>query len=272
MSRPTEHIVAKDAANPQIRLRLRRYVPLALVLLATLIVFASGLHRKITLEWLVHHRMAIDALVYSHYGLAIAAYVGIYVAVVALSIPGAAILTISGGLLFGTLVGGCAAICGATTGGTIFFLIARTAIGEWLLRGAGPLAAKIAAGFRDDAINYLLFLRLIPLFPFWLVNLVAALAGVALAPFAVATALGIVPLAFLAAYFGAGLDAILAEQIGAYNVCRAIGRPDCRIDFSLATIATPHMVAALAALCLVALAPVVIRRVCARRRSSTTAT
>ncbi|MGZ3410465.1 MAG: TVP38/TMEM64 family protein [Xanthobacteraceae bacterium] len=261
MPLPIKDAVPVDAADASGGLRLHRYIPLALILLATVVVFASGLQRYLTLEALVHHRMTIDTFVYSHAPLAVAIYIGLYVAVVALSIPGAAILTISGGLLFGTIVGGSAAICGATIGATIIFLVARTALGEWLFRGAGPLAAKLAAGFREEAFSCLLFLRLIPLFPFWLVNLVAALAGVSLMPFIVATAIGIIPLAYLGAYLGAGLDTILAEQIGAYNVCRAIGRSDCRLDINLSDIATPQMIAALCVLCLFVLAPVIIRRV-----------
>ena len=118
------------------------------------------------------------------------------VAAVALSIPGAAILTITGGILFGWRVGGLAALLGATTGATIVFLIARGACGESILRRAGPLAGKLAQGFRAHAFNYLLFLRLVPVFPFWLVNLAPAVVGVRLATFVLATALGIIPATF----------------------------------------------------------------------------
>ncbi len=155
-------------------------VPLiAVVLLAVagyLIVGRGGL----SLEALLRHRMAIDAFVNAHRVLAVLAYIGLYIVAVALSLPGAVFLTVSGGFLFGLAVGASAAVIGATIGATLIFLVARTALGEPLLRRAGPRAAQLAQGFRDDAFSYLLFLRLVPAFPFFLVNLVPAFAGVRL--------------------------------------------------------------------------------------------
>src|SRR3972149_3408224 len=144
--------------------RLWRLLPLVVLLLAGAAVFATRLHRATSLEALVRHPGALA------------------VVVGALSIPGAATLTIAGGFVFGTWTGGIAALVGATVGATIIFVVARSAAGEWLLRRAGPRAEKLAAGFRKDAFCYLLCLRLVPLFPFWLVNLVPAVAGVRLAP------------------------------------------------------------------------------------------
>ena len=90
--------------------------------------------------------------------------------------------------------------------------MARTALGEPLLRRAGPRATQLAQGFRADAFSYLLFLRLVPAFPFFLVNLVPAFAGVRLAPFIAATALGIIPGALVYAFAGTGLDSVIAAQ------------------------------------------------------------
>ena len=137
--------------------------------------------------------MAIDGFVTGHRLLAVLAYIGLYIAAVALSLPGAVFLTVAGGFLFGLAVGASAAVIGATIGATLIFLVARTALGEPLLRRAGPRAAQLAQGFRDDAFSYLLFLRLVPAFPFFLVNLVPAFAGVRLLPFVTATALGVIP-------------------------------------------------------------------------------
>ena len=163
-----------------VRSRLRRFAPIAVIVLAMVAVFATGAHRHVSLETLVRHRMAIDAFIDAHGVAAVAAFMAIYIVVVALSIPGALFLTISGGILFGALVGGIATVIGATIGATIIFLVARSACGESLVRRAGPLACKIADGFRADAFSYLLFLRLVPAFPFFLVNLVPALVGVKL--------------------------------------------------------------------------------------------
>ena len=101
---------------------------------------------------------------------------------------------------------------GATVGATLIFLIARTALGEPLLRLAGPRARQLAKGFRDDAFNYLLFLRLVPVFPFFLVNLVPAFAGVHLRPFVAATAIGVIPAVIVFSLAGMGLDSVIAAQ------------------------------------------------------------
>src|SRR5215471_4717981 len=124
--------VRQSAGRDQTRSRpwLHRLAPVAAVVLVMALVFAMGWHRYLSLETLVRHRAAIDSFVAARYGLAVATFIAVYVAAVALSIPGAAILTITGGVLFGWLVGGLAAMIGATTGATIVFLIARGACGE----------------------------------------------------------------------------------------------------------------------------------------------
>jgi uncharacterized membrane protein YdjX (TVP38/TMEM64 family) len=255
---------AESAAVCPVRSRLRRFVPIALILAAMAAVFATGAHHQISLETLVRHRMAIDAFMAHHVVAAISVFVAIYIMVVALSIPGALFLTIASGMLFGTLAGGLASVVGATTGATIVFLVAKTACGENIARRAGPLAGKIADGFRADAFNYLLFLRLVPAFPFFLVNLVPALAGVKLRTFMAATAIGILPATFTFAFFGSGLDSVLGAQEGPYRACLASGRTECTIHFDIGTIVTPQLLAALAALGALALVPVLLKRLRAR--------
>jgi uncharacterized membrane protein YdjX (TVP38/TMEM64 family) len=259
--------VTPRAARDHTRTRpwLRRLAPVAVVVLVMAVVFAMGWHRYLSLETLVRHRAAIEGFVAGRYALAIATFVAIYVAAVALSIPGAVILTITGGVLFGWFVGALAAIVGATTGATIVFLIARGACGEAILRRAGPLAEKLAQGFRADAFHYLLFLRLVPVFPFWLVNLAPAVVGVRVGTFVLATALGIIPGTFAFALVGEGLDSVIAAQEAAYRVCLSAGRPECRLDFSMTALVTPQLLAALAALGVVALIPVALRKWRARR-------
>jgi uncharacterized membrane protein YdjX (TVP38/TMEM64 family) len=244
--------------------RLRRFVPLALIVLAMVAVFATGTHRHLSIETLVRHRMAIDAFIDAHSAAAVGAYILIYIAAVALSIPGAIFLTISGGIVFGTLLGGLSALIGATIGATIIFLIARSACGEGLIRRAGPLAAKISDGFCANAFSYLLFLRLVPAFPFFLVNLAAALVGVKVRTFVLATAIGIVPATFAFAFLGDGLDSVLAAQAAAYRSCIASGVADCRLHFDLAMIATPRLLAAFAVLGAIVLVPVLVKRLRAR--------
>jgi len=247
---------------------IRRLLMLiAVVLLAGLAYYALG-RGGLSLEALVRHRTAIDEFVTQHRVLAVLAYIGLYITVVALSVPGAVFLTVSGGFLFGTPFGGSAAVIGATIGATFIFLVARTALGEPLLRRAGPRVSHLAKGFRDDAFNYLLFLRLVPAFPFFLINLVAAFAGVRLGPFVAATALGIIPATFVYAFAGTGLDSIITAQKNAYQACYAAGRSDCSLTFDAMDILTPQLLGALVALGLLALVPVVVKRLRARRSAS----
>ena len=239
---------------------LRRLAPLAVIVLLAGLIFAMGWHRELTLENLIKHRVALSAFVDSHFLPAIAGFVVLYIAVVALSLPGATLLTLASGVLFGVLIGGLATLVGATIGATIIFLIAKSAVGEYLVRRAGPRLAKIAAGFRKDAFHYLLFLRLVPLFPFFLVNLAPAIVGVPLRTFIGATALGIVPATFAFAFVGAGLDSALGAQQAAYMRCLASGRADCRLGFDLAMLATPELIAAFVALGVIALIPVAVKK------------
>jgi uncharacterized membrane protein YdjX (TVP38/TMEM64 family) len=251
---------ALPARRDRAGLWLRRLVPLAVVALAMVLVFATGWHRHLSLETLLRHRAVVDEFIDMHTVAALAAFIGIYIVVVALSIPGAVLLTISGGILFGWLTGGLAAIIGATIGATVIFEIARTACGEALVRRAGPLGMKIADGFRANAFSYLLFLRLVPVFPFWLVNLAPALVGVRLGTFVAATAVGIIPGTFAFAMVGAGLDSAIVAQETMFRICIAAFRTDCRLNFDPAAAVTPQLIAALVALGLVSLIPVLVRR------------
>lgn len=247
---------------------VRRLVPLvAIVLIAVAVYFAFG-RGLISFGALVRHRAAIDDFVSGHMVLAALAYVGLYIATVALSLPGATFLTVAGGFLFGVTLGASAAIIGATLGAIVIFLVARTALGEPLLRRAGPRAQQLAQGFRDDAFSYLLFLRLVPAFPFFLVNLVPAFAGVPLATFAGATALGVIPGAVVFAFAGTGLDSVIMAQKNAYDACLAAGQGGCKLSFKAEDALTPELIGALVALGILALVPVVVKRVRARSRAA----
>jgi uncharacterized membrane protein YdjX (TVP38/TMEM64 family) len=260
MMHAEDEISATGSAAVDRRASLRRFVPLAVIGLIMAFAFVLGWHRHLSVETLVRHRAAIEAFVAAYYPVAIAAFVAVYVVCAALSLPVAACLSIAGGFLFGWLIGGAANIVGATIGATVIFLIVRTACGGAILRRAGPLAAKVAKGFRADAFNYLLFLRLVPAFPFVVVNIAPALVGVRLETFVAATAIGIIPGAFAYALVGAGLDSLIGAQAVAYQRCLAAGGADCRLDFSLPAVVTPQVVAALVALGIVALIPVAVRK------------
>jgi uncharacterized membrane protein YdjX (TVP38/TMEM64 family) len=222
----------------------RRWLPLALLLAALAAVYATGLHRHLSLGTLKSHRDALQGFVAAHPLTAPLAYTLVYAAAVALSVPGGLVLTLAGGFLFGTWLGAGWAVLGATTGAVAVFLIARSAIGSSLRRRAGPWLQKLEAGFRADAFHYLLVLRLIPLLPFWLVNLVPAFLGVPVRTFALATLLGIIPATLVFASVGNGLGAILDRG----------QEPD------LGLILEPPVLLPLLGLAVLALLPVIYRR------------
>ena len=243
----------------------KRFGPVTLIALVMLLVFGMGWHRELTLENIVALRDRFHTVLNEHPVRSVLLYFAVYVCAAALSLPGGLILTVAGGLLFGWLLGAIAAVAGATVGATIIFLIARSALGEGLTTRAAPWIAKLRAGFADHALSYLLFLRLVPLFPFWLVNLVPALAGVRLLPFVGATALGIIPGSFAFAFFGSGLDSMLDAQEATHQACRAAGNPTCAFGFDVFALATPRVIAAFIILGLFALLPVVVKHVKASR-------
>ncbi|MEA2934292.1 MAG: hypothetical protein QOD74_938, partial [Variibacter sp.] len=192
--------------------RIGKLGPVLLFAAAIALVFVMGWHRQLSLETLVRNRADLDALLQQNYASVVLGFFAIYVTAVALSLPGAVFLTIASGVLFGWIVGGVVTVVAATIGATLVFLIARSALADFVARRIGTKATKLAEGFRADSFNYLLFVRLVPFFPFWLVNLAAAVFGMSLGSFVLATALGIVPGTFAFAAFGAGLDSIIGSQ------------------------------------------------------------
>jgi uncharacterized membrane protein YdjX (TVP38/TMEM64 family) len=225
--------------------RIKRFLPAVILLLAISAAFALGLTDYLSFEQLERNRAWLLGLVDRHPSLAPFAFTLIYALAVALSIPGGAILTMTGGFLFGVAAGTCYAVVAATLGATVVFLIARTALGDSLRRKTGPAMRRMEAGFRENALNYLLFLRLIPAFPFWLVNLVAAFLCVPLGTYVVATAVGIIPGSLVYASVGDGLGAVFETG----------GRPDLGIIFE------PRIILPLVGLAVLALLPVAYRKI-----------
>ena len=225
-------------------MNIKRLLPLVILLAAIAAAYALGLHRYLTLDALRDNRATLSAYVQQHYLIAALAYMALYTVVVALSLPAGAVLTLAGGLLFGIPWGIVFTVIGATAGATALFLIARSAFGDALKERAGPFLAKMADGFQKDQFNYLLFLRLVPAFPFWAVNLAPALLGMRLAPYVLATAIGIIPGTTIFSLFGAGLGDIF----------------DRGAEVSLKSVLNPTLVAALIGMGLLSLMPILIRR------------
>lgn len=221
-----------------------RFIPLLLVAAGIAAVFALDLDRHLSLSALAENRRALAEFVAANGIAAGAAYMLVYAVVVALSVPGAVILTLAGGLLFGVVAGTALTVVGASVGAVAIFLAARTALGASLRSKAGPFAAKLEAGFRENAFSYLLVLRLVPLFPFWLVNLVPAFLGVPLRVYALATVVGIVPGTLVYVSVGNGMGAVLD----------AGGTPD------LAMVTRPEILLPILGLAALSLVPVAYKR------------
>jgi uncharacterized membrane protein YdjX (TVP38/TMEM64 family) len=243
-------------------MKLRRRWPALLLLLAGLcLLLAMPLYESNVLIFLNDHLGKFTRLVGRHPLPALLGYVALYVASVAVSFPGAILLTLLGGFGFGAVIGGFAAALSATLGGLCAYLAARALSRDWSHRLAGfDLSAPIAA-LRRDAAAYLVFLRLMPVFPFWLVNLAAAIAGVPLTTFLWTTFFGVMPGAFAFATAGEALGAILQRQAQAYRDCLGAGLQHCRMHLDKAAIIDHRLLLALGTLGALALIPVAIRRI-----------
>lgn len=249
----------KDADGPSGGTRrgsLVGWVAVATIVVLMIAAWLSGWFEALTLSNLIQRRGDLAAFVADAPLLALLIYCALYVVLVALSFPGASLLTIAGGFLFGVVTAGIATAIAATAGSVIVFLAARSSFGRTLRAKAGPFVSRLSQGFRDDAWNYLLFLRLVPVFPFWLVNLAPALFQVPLGTYVGATFLGILPGTFAYAFLGDGLDSLIAAQEQANPGCVDAGT--CSIDPS--ALLTPTFIGALFALGLVALLPPLLRR------------
>jgi uncharacterized membrane protein YdjX (TVP38/TMEM64 family) len=203
---------------------LKRLAPLAVLVIGLVVFFAFDFDRLVTLEALHENRAALGGFVDRNGVLAALLFVLAYAVVVALSLPIATVLSIVGGFFFGTVIGTLCVVVGATAGAVLLFLIARSTLGAFLRERAGPALKRMEDGFGQNEFSYLLILRLIPLFPFFVVNIVPALLGVSLRNYTLATAVGIIPGAFVYVGVGAGTGSVIDS--GAVPGLDAFLRPD----------------------------------------------
>jgi uncharacterized membrane protein YdjX (TVP38/TMEM64 family) len=189
----------------------RRLLPVAILLLGLALFLLLGLERHFSFETLSRHHAELTAWVSAHHVVAELAFVVGYAVAVAFSLPIAMLLTPLGGFLFGTWAGAFLSVIAATLGSVAVFMAARTAFYDLFHARAGAALARLEDGFRRDSFSYLLFLRLVPVFPFWLVNIVPALLGMRLDRFILATAIGIVPAACVYAGVGSGFGMLFEK-------------------------------------------------------------
>lgn len=216
-----------------------KLVVAALFMVAIAAFYLFDVRAYLSLDVLKANRDHLLGFTEDHYAPAVALFIVLYVAQTAFSLPGATLLTLTGGFLFGSLWAAFYVNIGATAGATLAFLAARYLLRDWVEQRFGHRLQAFQAGFARNAFNYLLTLRLIPLFPFFLVNLLSGLTRMNVGTYVAATALGIIPGSL--AYTFAG------RQLGTIN--------------SLAELASPRLLLAFTGLGLLFLLPVVYRRV-----------
>ena len=198
-----------------------------------------------SLEALKANRDDLLAYTNANFAVAVILYVALYILQTGFSLPGGALMTLTGGFLFGSVLGTIFVNIGATTGATLAFLAARYVLRDWVERKFGKRIEPIQAGFAQNAFSYLLTLRLIPAFPFFLVNLVSGLTRIPLGTYVIATSIGIIPGSFVYAFAG--------RQLGSIN--------------SLAEIASPPVLMAFTFLGLLALVPIVHRKFVEKKKT-----
>ena len=200
------------------------------------------LGRYLTLESLKANREQLAGLYREHAVLFAAGFVAVYIAQTAFSLPGAAILSLGAGAVFGLFRGTLFVVTGATAGAVLAFLFSRTLLRDWVVRTFGARMEGIDRGLRENGLSYLLFLRLVPAFPFFLVNLASGITGIPLRTYVLGTFFGILPGSLVFVNAGASLAAI--DQMG--------------------QVASPRVLGSFALLGLFALAPTIVKAV--RRR------
>lgn len=236
-------------AQEKAEFSIRKLIPIIILMIGLVLFFVFDLDEYITQEKLRDNREWLLGTVADHAVLTALVFMAIYVIGVAFSLPVGAVLTIAGGFMFGQVLGTLYVVTAATIGATCLFLAAKTALGDMLRAKAGPAIKKMEAGFQENELNYLLVLRLIPLFPFFVVNLVPAFLGVSLRTYVLGTFFGIMPGTFVFVTVGAGIGSIFDQ-----------GK-----TLELGSVLTPQIITALVGLVVLALLPVVYKKIKVRK-------
>lgn len=220
---------------------LKRFGPIALIGAGLILALSMGWQKYLSFDVLTQQSGALKVLVETKPVMVIGAFMAIYIFATAIAMPGAIWLTIAGGFLFGPFLGTALSATSATIGATLLFFAAQSALGGNLRSRAGGLIDKLEKGFQENAFSYLLTLRLLPIAPFFGVNLAAAFLGVPIRTFIIATAIGILPGGFVYAWLGSGIEHVIASG----------AKPDLKIIFS------PQVLGPLLGLAALALLPTV---------------
>jgi uncharacterized membrane protein YdjX (TVP38/TMEM64 family) len=237
-----------------------RFLPLLLIACLAAALWSSGLAQNMSLARLMEGRDLLQGLVAEKPLLTISAFVGTYMAMVAMAFPVSPLLTLTSGFLFGPFLGTLLSVTGSTFGGAVLFLAARLGFAHVLTARLGPRLQSFARGFREDASAYMLFLRVAIIFPSWFVNIGTGLIGIRLTTFLWTTALGILPVTVAFAFVGSGLEKALSGELAAWRACVAAGNGSCSLDIHPLALLRPELVFALIVLAGLALLSVILRR------------
>jgi uncharacterized membrane protein YdjX (TVP38/TMEM64 family) len=226
-------------------MNVKKYLPIALLVSGLLIAIYFDVHQLLSFEVIGENYSIIKNYIDEQFILSLIIFAVSYALVVAFSIPGASVLSIMYGALLGTLVSGLLIVVAATAGASMIFLATRYAFADTLKKRAGPWLLKMQDGFNKNAVSYLLFLRLVPAFPFFVVNIVPAFMGVKLRTYVITTFFGIMPGTFVFASIGSGIGYVLEQG----------KTPD------LSVLSSPEILLPLAALGLLSLIPIVYKKI-----------
>jgi len=240
----------KAPDGPRRRSRYR-FAPLVVIVALAALFFGLGLDDYVSFRALSNHRQAVQGWVEQYGVLANLGYILVYALVVTVLPPSGAVLTITSGFLFGWAGGGVTAVLGATLGAVLVYWATNTAFRGFLRERAEGAVGRMRRGFAENVWSYMFVLRLVPIFPFFVVNVGAGLLDVPFRIYLVATAIGIIPGTFVYASVGGGFGAVLDEG----------GRPDLSIIYQ------PAILGPILGFALLALVPVFYKRYRARRSS-----
>lgn len=191
---------------------LSRFIPLLIIVVLMALFYALGVNDYFSWEVFKEHRASIKRFVNSYPVTSPLIYSAIYALIAALSIPVAFLLSMIGGFLFPQPLSTFCVVVGATCGASILFLVAKTALHDFLKKKFATLIDKMRSGFQRNAISYMLLLRVLPIFPFWLVNIAPVFFKVTFTTFVWTTFVGIIPGAFVYTQAGRGIDAIFEGE------------------------------------------------------------
>lgn len=225
-------------------MNIKKYLPIALLAIGLLLAILFDVHKLLSFEVIGENYSLIKTYIEEQFFLSLVIFAVSYALIVAFSIPGASALSLMYGALLGTLVSGMLIVIAATVGASMIFLAARYAFADTLKERAGPWLSKMQDGFNENAVSYLLFLRLVPAFPFFVVNIVPAFMGVSLRTYVITTIFGIMPGTFVFASIGNGIGYVLEQG----------KTPD------LSILSSPEILLPLAALGMLSLIPIVYKK------------